>query len=162
MFIPEPLLSLVVAYHADGNPVRRMLHRSRPARAGRWPNWGGARRLMDMVVYQIVREMVTDRRSGSVLIIIPQGWPKLEVARALRNAMCSRHMVTAPLKLTPLNTLYWDYSGAPVIAHLGYGFNSYDLSTFDAVFTYRDCFPANSAKEADRALVHDGIRTFVI
>jgi hypothetical protein len=164
MFIPEPVFGLVLAYITDGEPVRRILRGSRPAPAGwEWPGWSGARRLMDMVVYQIVREMITERRPGCILIIIPLDCPELEVARALRNAMFSRPMPTAPLKLSSYDTLYWDYGDAPIIAHFGRGgFYSYDLSRFDAVFIYHDGFPANSTNAAARARVHDGVKTFVI
>lgn len=52
MYIPEPVLALVLAYHTDGQPVRRVL-------AGTAQTRGDDRRLdqlVDMVAYQVARE----------------------------------------------------------------------------------------------------------
>lgn len=55
MFIPEPLLSLVVAYHTDGNPVPRILCHSRPARVGEERDWAAVRRLMDLKAHELLK-----------------------------------------------------------------------------------------------------------
>lgn len=52
MFIPEPLIALIVSYHTDGQPVRRIL-----AGAGRLrTDDSGVAQVVDMVAYKASRE----------------------------------------------------------------------------------------------------------
>jgi hypothetical protein len=76
MYLPEPLLALVVSYVTDGQPARRILAGCRRGQVvkgwksedtveycmwvanGTWfSNWGAVRRALDIAAYVVAREM---------------------------------------------------------------------------------------------------------
>ena len=72
MYLPEPVLALVVAYHADGDPVRRALARTRAALKGEGTTYAEIRRLMDLKAYELYRGEL-QRRTRLPKYQIPRG-----------------------------------------------------------------------------------------
>jgi hypothetical protein len=75
MYLPEPLLALALCYLTDGEPARRILRRSEPALGrARGRDWGETRRLLDVVAYQLRREMKHQSSSGPVRMVMVIEW----------------------------------------------------------------------------------------
>lgn len=109
MFIPDPLLALVVSYHTDGKPARRALAgcrrdqvvkgwKSGPVEYCMWvangtwfSNWGAVRRALDIAAYVVARETTGERENAIYMaFLVPDSVTRnnTEVAqmrRALRG-----------------------------------------------------------------------------
>lgn len=109
MFIPDPLLALVVSYHTDGKPARRALAGCRRDQVvkgwktgdtveycmwvanGTWfSNWGAVRRALDIAAYVVARETGEREHAMYIAFLVPDSTTRnnTEVAqmrRALRG-----------------------------------------------------------------------------
>lgn len=173
MYLPEPLLSLVVAYLTDGNPVPRILRQSRPARVGEARDWAAVRRLMDLKAYELLQR----ERLGTGLV-----YTKMKmVLRDEERRVFAQAVIDARASSIKPSSLQPPYADPPGLyyhliwpatddkfwvhctledtmtpweaAHL-----PYTLYPFDAIFICTGC-----VRDDDHARgLHNGVDVFVI
>jgi hypothetical protein len=171
MHLPEPVFGLVLAYLTDGDPVPRMLRRSRPALVGEVRDWTEVRRLMDLKAHQLLQEArgepVYKYRMMKVLL-----WVNDDDGMFAKVVAGVRSSVKPPLPQPPIicyheqriYSLVWrDVGGAFVdcrfersITWSGIGMPR--IHPFDAVFICKSRIPND---EEARGL-HNGFDVFVV
>lgn len=172
MFIPEALLSIVVAHYTDGNPARRVLLRSEPALGrGAGRDWGETRRVVEIVAYTLRRETQREQIVRMLLIIGDERFGEMQIANLLR---CASPRAKYPLKYT------WGISCVGSRFYLGYhdhlncssisceilksdenfplGGDDYSDRGYSAVFVCGDLF----IDRDDMRSVHNGRDRFVV
>lgn len=117
---------------------------------------------MDVMAYQLAREIPC---SSFIVCVKPRQWPTHTVAKLLLEQKPSLPGVVQGPKLDDYGAgsaaLFYEYQHQKVTVFFYNGRTIFDPSTFDAIFVYRGCSPADG-NAADRARVHDGVRMFVI
>jgi hypothetical protein len=126
MYLPEPLLALVVSYITDGQPARRILAGCRRGQVvkgwksedtveycmwvanGTWfSNWGAVRRALDIAAYVTAKE--AGEHARLVALIVPD-----HVASSTVTLARTRLALTGEWALFPRRAYIDVYSGADI------------------------------------------------
>jgi hypothetical protein len=166
MYLPEPLLALVLCYFTDGDPVPRILRGSRPARVGEERDWAAVGRLMDLKAYTLGRRWRAVSLGMTVLLCDGDG--DAAFAKAVINARAQTGMHLPPQWRVDwsrlFNCLLWYNDKSICCASCSFkntrqgGRVPYSSHQCDALFICRGCL-----QDDEQALaLHNGVDVFVV